>query len=176
MNNKSTYQTSNSQDKGNKKFTIGGGIIVFLIAISPYLFYVYESFPADSNVWETSFFSVTTNYQSYQHFIWFLTSKTIPLYLLLIWFFTCKHWWHWIILVPIFLYVFQTWGIINQNIRADEVELMYMLPVMLILVPMVYLIRAKIFSKVRGVDDMKDFEEDLKRKRTLWQEFKELFQ
>ena len=41
---------------------------------------------------------------------------------------------------------------------------------------MVYLIRAKIFSKVRGVDDMKDFEEDLKRKRTLWQEFKELFQ
>ncbi|PIX10075.1 MAG: hypothetical protein COZ75_03505, partial [Flavobacteriaceae bacterium CG_4_8_14_3_um_filter_34_10] len=60
--------------------------------------------------------------------------------------------------------------------NADEVELYYMLPVMLVLVPMVYLIRAKIFSKVRGLDDMKDFEEDLKRKRTLWQEFKELFQ
>ena len=175
MNNKSTYQTYNSQDKGNKKITIGGGVIVLLIAITPYLFYVYENLPLTQE-WNTWFFSFQTSYQTVQHFAWFLSSKLIPLYLLLIWFFTCKHWWHWIILIPIFTYIFQAWGIINQSMRLDEVELMYMLPVMLILVPMVYLIRAKIFSKVRGLDDMKDFEEDLKRKRTLWQEFKELFQ
>ena len=175
MNNKSTYQQSNRQDRGKKKFTIGGGIIVFLIAISPYFFYVYESFPNDY-VWKTSFFESKLEVYTWYTFAWILTGKIMPLYLLLIWFFTCKHWWHWIILVPIFLYIFQTWGVINQGNNADEVELYYMLPVMLILVPMVYLIRAKIFSKVRGVDDMKDFEEDLKRKRTLWQEFKELFQ
>jgi len=175
MNNKSTYQQSNRQDRGNKKFTIGGGIIVFLIAISPYLFYVYESFP-NVYVWKTSFFESKLEVYTWYTFAWILTGKIMPLYLLLIWFFTCKHWWHWIILVPIFLYIFQTWGVINQGNNADEVELYYMLPVMLVLVPMVYLIRAKIFSKVRGLDDMKDFEEDLKRKRTLWQEFKELFQ
>ena len=174
MNNKSTYQTSNSQDRGKKKFTVGSGIVILLITISPYLFYLYESFPADSNVWETYYFEFTTNYQSYQHFMWFLTSKVIPLYLLLIWFFTCKHWWHWIILIPIAMYLFQTWGIINQSMKLDEVELIYMIPVMMVLVPAVYLIRAKVFNRMRG-DDLRDFEEDLKKKRTLWQEFKELF-
>tara|TARA_R110002072_G_scaffold48716_10_gene133193 strand:- start:993 stop:1520 length:528 start_codon:yes stop_codon:yes gene_type:complete len=174
MNNKSTYQTYNSQDRDKKKFTIGSGIVILLITISPYLFYLYESFPADSNVWETYFFEVTTNYQSYQHFMWFLTSKVIPLYLLFIWFFTCKHWWHWIILIPITMYLFQTWGIINQSLNLDEVELLYMIPVMLVIVPAVYLIRAKVFNRMRG-DNLRDFEEDLKKKRTLWEEFKELF-
>jgi len=174
MNNKSTYRTSKSQDKGSKKFTIGSGLVILLIAISPYLFYLYESFPADSNVWETFLFKTSTNYQTYQHFTWFLTGKIIPLYLLFIWFFTCKHWWHWIILIPITMYFFQTWGIINQSSNLDEVELVYMIPVMLVIIPAVYLIRAKVFNRMRG-DDLKAFEEDLKKKRSLWEEFKELF-
>ncbi len=173
MINKSTYRTSKSQDKG-RKFTIGGGIVIFLIAISPYLFYLYENFPADSNVWETPFFTLTTNYLSYQHFTWFLSGKLIPLYLLLIWFFTCKHWWHWIILIPIAMYLFQTWGIINQNLNADEVELLYMIPVMLVIIPTVYLIRAKVFNKIRG-DNLREFEEELREKKTIWGELRDLF-
>jgi hypothetical protein len=172
MNNKSTHQLSKSQDKG-KRFTIGGGIVVLLIAISPYLFYLYESFPT-TNVWETSFFTIETNYQSFYLFAWFLTGKVIPLYLFLIWFFTCKHWWHWIILIPIAMYIFQTWGLINQSRDIDEVELIYMIPLMLILIPMVYLIRAKVFNKMRG-DNLREFEEELKQKRTIWDELKDLF-
>lgn len=174
MNNKSTYQQSKHRDKDKKKYTIGSGIVVFLIAISPYLFYVYESFPNDY-VWKTFLFELTLELNTWYNFVWFMTNKIIPLYLLLIWFFTCKHWWHWIILLPITIYLFQTWGIVNQSRNVDEVELIYMLPVMLVIVPAVYLIRAKVFYRFKG-DDLKDFEEDLKRKRTLWQEFKELFQ
>lgn len=173
MNNKSTYTKSKSLDKDRKKYTIGGGIVVLLIAISPYLFYVYESFP-NVQVWETFLFTFETSYPSMYQFAWFLTGKVIPLYLLLIWFFTCKHWWHWIILIPITMYIFQTWGIINQNRNADEVEIIYMIPVMLIIIPAVYLIRAKVFSRVRG-NDMRAFEEELKTKRTLWDELKDLF-
>lgn len=173
MNNKSTHQQFKSQDKDKKRYTIGGGIVVLLIAISPYLFYLYESFPTTQS-WETFIFNINTNYPSIQHFAWFLTGKVIPLYLLLIWFFTCKHWWHWIILVPIFMFTFQTWGIVNQSLALDEVELIYMIPVMLIIIPAVYLIRAKVFNRVRG-DDMKAFEEELKTKRTLWDELKDLF-
>ncbi|GGD94341.1 hypothetical protein [Planktosalinus lacus] len=174
MNNKSTHQQFKSQDRDKKKYTIGGGIVVLLIAISPYLFYLYESFPTDSNVWETFLFKIETNYQSIYLFAWFLTGKLIPLYLLFIWFFTCKHWWHWIILIPITMYLFQTWGLINQSMQLDEVELLYMIPVMLVIIPAVYLIRAKVFNRVRG-DDMKAFEEELKTKRTLWDELKDLF-
>jgi hypothetical protein len=173
MINKSTYQTSNSRDRGKQKFTIGGGIVVLLIAISPYLLIIYENFPV-SQTWKIFGFEVTTHYQSFQHFIWFLTSKTVPLYLLLIWFFTCKHWWHWIILIPIAMYLFQTWGIINQNLNADEVEIFYMIPLMMIIVPMVYLIRAKVFNKMRG-DNLREFEEELKQKKTIWGELKDLF-
>ncbi len=174
MNNKSTHQQFKSQDRDKKKYTIGGGIVVLLIAFSPYLFYLYESFPTDSNVWETFLFKIETNYQSIYLFAWFLTGKLIPLYLLFIWFFTCKHWWHWIILIPITMYLFQTWGLINQSMQLDEVELLYMIPVMLVIIPAVYLIRAKVFNRVRG-DDMKAFEEELKTKRTLWDELKDLF-
>lgn len=173
MNNKSTYRTSNSQDRDKKKFTIGGGIVVLLIAISPYVLVVYENFPISQD-WRFLGIDFTTQYQTYQHFIWFLTSKTVPLYLLLIWFFTCKHWWHWIILIPIAMYFFQTWGILNQSLNLDEVELFYMIPVMMVIVPMVYLIRAKVFNRMRG-DNLREFEEELKQKRTIWDELKDLF-
>jgi hypothetical protein len=49
-----------------------------------------------------------------------------------------------------------------------------MIPVMLIIIPAVYLIRAKVFNRMRG-DDLRDFEEDLKKKRSLLDELKELF-
>lgn len=162
-----------SQDKDKKKYTIGGGIVILLIAITPYLFYFYESFPNEF-VWKTFLFEAELQLYTWQMFAWLLTGKVIPLYLLLIWFFTCKHWWHWIILIPITMYIFQTWGIINQSRNIDEVEIIYMIPVMLVIIPAVYLIRAKVFNKMRG-DDSREFEEELKQKRSLWDEFKDLF-
>ena len=45
---------------------------------------------------------------------------------------------------------------------------------MMVLVPAVYLIRAKLFNKVRG-DDLKTFEEDLLTKKSIWQQVKDLF-
>ncbi|MAO08190.1 MAG: hypothetical protein CL596_05710 [Alteromonas sp.] len=172
--NKSTEQKLKHQDKGKKQL-FGGGIVVFLIAISPFIFYYYESFPNNTKVWETSFFTIETSFHSINSFVWFLVSKIVPLYLLLMWFFTCKHWWHWIILVPIAMYSFQLWGIINQSRDVDEVELYYLFPLMMVLVPAVYLIRAKLFSKVRGTD-LKSFEEELRQKRSFWQQLKDLFQ
>ena len=171
QNNKLT-ETSQYQDRGNKSLFLGG-VIVLLIAIAPFIFYSYESFPT-SQVWETSFFKLETNFQSWNNFAYWFIGKFVPLYLLLIWFFTCKHWWHWIILVPIAMYSFQLWGIINESNKLDEVELIYIFPLMMILVPAVYLIRAKLFNKIRG-NDLKSFEEDLMHKKTFWQQIRDLF-
>ena len=174
QNNKSISQRLDHQDKDKiKKSLVYGGFIVVFIAITPLLFYSYESFPK-TQVWETSFFSWSTGFYDWNSFAWYLTGKFIPLYLLLIWFFTCKHWWHWILLIPIAMYAFQLWGVINQSRKADEVELVYLIPLMMVLVPTVYLIRAKLFNKVRG-DDLKEFEEDLMAKKTIWRQFKDLF-
>lgn len=170
-NNKSKDLTY--QDKG-KNNLIQGGIVVLIIASTPILFYLYKEFPSDNAVWDTFLFTIETSYTSVYHLAWYVTGKAIPLLLLFIWFFTCKHWWHWIILVPIAMYSFQLWGIINESNKMDEVELIYILPLMMILIPSVYLIRAKLFDKVRG-DDLKSFEEELSQKRSTWQQIKDLF-
>jgi|TARA_R100000479_G_scaffold70100_3_gene33837 hypothetical protein len=160
--------------KTDKKPKIYGGVIVLLIAVSPFLFYSYKSFPENSQVWETYFFTIETSFYSIYDFFWFIVGKIIPLYLLLLWFFTCKHWWHWILLIPIAMYAFQLWGIVNESKGLDELEIYYIIPLMMVLVPAVYLIRAKLFNKVRG-DDLKTFEEDLLTKKSIWQQVKDLF-
>ena len=72
------------------------------------------------------------------------------------------------------MYIFQLWNIVNQSISVDEVELIYMIPVMLVVTPTVYLIRAKLFSHIRDVN-LKEFEEDLYKERTMWDELRDLF-
>ena len=72
------------------------------------------------------------------------------------------------------MYVFQLFSIIKQNFTPDEVEIIYVIPIMMILVPFVYLIRAKLFAQMRK-DDLKAFEEELLQKRSLWQQIKDLF-
>ncbi|MDC8004032.1 hypothetical protein POV27_08205 [Aureisphaera galaxeae] len=147
---------------------------MLFIAATPFIFYTYKNFPSDTKVWETSFFTIETAYHSVNTYAWFVVSKVVPLSLLLLWFFTCKHWWHWIILVPIAMYTFQLWGIFNESQGLDEVELYYLLPLMMIIVPGVYLVRAKLFAKARGAD-LKSFEEELGTNRSLWGQIKDLF-
>lgn len=72
------------------------------------------------------------------------------------------------------MYTFQLWGVINQSNDLDSLEFYYLIPLMLIVVPAVYLIRAKLFAKIRGAD-LKSFEEELGQKRTVWQQIKDLF-
>jgi hypothetical protein len=171
IHNKSTDQKYHKTDRYSLFI---GGIIVFFIASTPFIFYSYESLPSKT-VWETSLFTITTSYDSIAHLAWYSVSKAIPLSLFLLWFFTCKHWWHWIILVPIAMYAFQLWGIINESNSLDVLEMYYIVPLLIVLVPAVYLIRAKLFNEIRG-NDLKSFEEELLVKKTLWEQIKDLFQ
>tara|TARA_B110000503_G_scaffold135115_2_gene215127 strand:- start:222 stop:749 length:528 start_codon:yes stop_codon:yes gene_type:complete len=171
IHNKSTINSD--RPKTGRAALFIGGVIVLFIAISPILFYSYGSFPS-VKVWETSFFTLETGFRDWNAYAWYLIGKIVPLYLLLLWFFTCKHWWHWIILVPIAMYSFQLWGLINESGGYDELEIYYLIPLMMFLIPAVYLIRARLFNSLRG-DDLGTFEEDLMAKKTLWGQIKDLF-
>ena len=115
-----------------------------------------------------------TSFPNWYSFAWYFTGKFIPLYLLLLWFFTCKHWWHWIILVPIAMYSFQLWGVINESNNLDELEIIYILPLMMVIIPAVYLVRAKLFFKINE-GDLKSFEEELGTQKSVWEQIKDLF-
>tara|TARA_R110002095_G_scaffold214074_1_gene205547 strand:- start:1115 stop:1660 length:546 start_codon:yes stop_codon:yes gene_type:complete len=162
----------------DKKGLILGSIIATLIAITPYLFYLYESVP-NVKVWNTFLFTFKSNYyESAQTATWILTGKVVPLYLIFIWFFTCRHWWYHVLLVPIAMYIFQIMHLLNDDISyADELQMIYLIPVMAIIVPSIYLIRAKIFNKINDANkSLEELEEEFKiSPKNFWGKVKNYF-
>ncbi|MBT8266952.1 MAG: hypothetical protein KJO41_08205 [Bacteroidia bacterium] len=157
---------------------IVGSIIATLIAITPYIFYLYESVP-DVKVWNTFLFTYDSKYyESVQLVAWTLTGKIVPLLLLLLWFFTCRHWWYHALLVPIAMYIYQIIGYLNsENEFFDEFQLIYLLPIMAIVIPSIYLLRAKMFNKISEVSkSLEELEEEFKIKpKSFWDKIGDYF-
>jgi len=161
---KLTRKKSKSLVKGNKKELIVGSLIATFIAITPYLFTLWEVFP-DTEVWDTSLFSYNSPYyESIQIMVWTLLGKLIPLFLLLIWIFTCRHWWYHALLVPIAMYVYQSMTVLNDDLEfAEENQILYLLPIMAIIIPSIYLLRARMFNKINDADKtLEELEEEFK--------------
>ncbi|RAJ11985.1 hypothetical protein [Olleya aquimaris] len=175
---KSTVEKLKSQQTGNKKIIITGSILATIIALTPYLFYIYESVP-DQPIWDTFFYTFESkNIESAQIVVWTATGKLVPLLLLCIWFLTCRHWWHHALLVPIIMYAYQLLGFaLSDTYLFDEFELIHMVPFMAIIIPSIYLIRARIFNRLNTVDQsIQDLEDELTFKpKTLWGKIKQYF-
>ena len=141
----------------NSKFLLLGSVIAFLITFSPYIFYLYEIFP-DGPVWENSFFIYESKYyESVNVAMWMYLGKLTPLILLLVWFFTCKHWWYHAILVPIAMYVFQLVVAFYEDfyLRVDPMDtnqLIYLAPFFLVVLIVLYTVRTQIFDRIYGID------------------------
>ncbi len=145
--------------QGSSKFLLLGSLTAFLIAFSPYIFYLYEIFP-DGPVWENSFFTYESKYyESVNVAMWTLFGKITPLFLLLIWFLTCKHWWYHAILIPTSMYIYQLLVAIYQDLylemisyNIDSNQLIYLAPFFIGVLFILYFIRIKIFDRVYGID------------------------
>jgi len=164
--------------KTDKKGLIIGSIVATLLAISPYLYYLYESVP-NTQVWSTFLFTFDAGrLENANYVMWLITGKALPLMFLLIWFFTCRHWWYHVILVPISMYLYQIISIFNDSILAvDESQLMYLFPIMAITIPTIYLIRAKMFDKINTANKtMEELEaEFMIRPKSFWGKLKQYF-
>jgi hypothetical protein len=162
----------------NRKILIGS-ITATLIAATPFLFYMHEYVP-DTKEWETVFGTYNSQlYESANVAMWVLMMKIIPLMLALIWFFTCKHWWYHALLVPILMFSFQIASAIKSDIRPmdESSHIVYLLPIMAIVFPSIYLIRAKMFNKINDHDKtMAELEEEFMIKpKTLWGKVSQYF-
>lgn len=153
INKKSKLST-----KDSSKFLLLGSLIALSIAFSPYLFYLYEIFPSGP-VWENSLFTYESKYyQDVMTAAWTYLGKLTPLFLLLIWFFTCKHWWYHSILIPMAMYSYQIIVTFYDDVYADNSFIMdtdgllYLAPFFIIILSIVYLIRIKIFDRIYGID------------------------
>ncbi|WP_235841582.1 hypothetical protein [Confluentibacter sediminis] len=162
----------------DRKSLILGSIIATLIAITPYLFYLYESVPV-KKTWNTFLFTYNSGfYQDANASMWVLTSKIVPLLLLIIWFFTCRHWWYHSLLVPISMYSYQIFITIGSDFEyIDSNQLIYLIPIMAIIVPSIYLIRAKIFNEINTVSKtMEELEDEFKiSPKNFWDRIRQYF-
>ncbi|WNH10263.1 hypothetical protein [Thalassobellus suaedae] len=161
----------------NKKI-VTGSIIATLIAITPYLFYLHESVP-DTQTWDTFLFTYNANYYfDANTAMWVLTGKLIPLYLLFLWFFTCRHWWYHTLIVPIAMFTYQVFDVLNKDAESvDSNQLIYLIPIMAIIIPSIYLIRARIFNTVNEANkSMQELEDELKlTPKSFWGKIKDYF-
>lgn len=155
-----------------------GSIIATLIAVSPYIFYLHESVP-DVEVLDTFLFSYKSKYYtSVGVAVWVLLGKIVPLYLLILWFFTCRHWWYHALLVPIAMYSYQTFEVLNKDTESlDSNQLIYLIPIMAIIIPSIYLIRARIFNTVNEANkSMQELEDEMKLSpKNIWEKISQYF-
>lgn len=161
-----------------KSSVIYRSVIATIIALTPLLFNAYESVP-DQKVWNTYFFTYDSEYyESAFVMAWTLMSKLIPLLLMFIWIFTCRHWWYHVILIPIGMFIYQIIVILDDDLSfADQNEVFVLLPVMIIIIPSIYLIRARIFNRINSVTkSTQELEDELTfRPKSLWGKVKQYF-
>ena len=151
--------------KGNKKTSLFiGSLMVILIISTPYLLYFYQSIPADLENWNTIFGPIKGGYYgTTQMFIYTLLSKFVPLLLLFIWFVTNKTWWVHALIIPISVYLFQLISVINDSeLYMDEVEFIYTVPFLALILVILYFIRSKISIYIQAVDLKKEMDENMK--------------
>ena len=164
-------QKSKSRQGDKKSSLILGSIVATLIAITPYIFYSYESVP-DEKIWDTFLFTYRSiYYESANVAFWVMMGKIVPLFLLFIWFFTCRHWWYHVLLIPIAMYAYQLLNIVNDDGEFfDEYQIMYLIPIMAIIIPSIYLIRAKMFNKLTS-KSMQELEDEFRISRKTFKDF-----
>ncbi|WP_047245402.1 hypothetical protein [Maribacter thermophilus] len=154
--------------KAKKKIFIES-LLVFFIAISPFLYKVYEYIPLNEEGIST-FLGIEISPQGFEDasvYIWFLASKIIPLYLLIIWFLTSRDWWYHIILIPVAMYAFQLFEVVfDSDDNIDTENIWWIIPICMITIPFVYLIRLKLYDKhVHGID-LEAMEQELNQLKT----------
>ncbi|WP_299799479.1 hypothetical protein [uncultured Maribacter sp.] len=131
-------------------------LLVFFIAISPFLYKVYDYLPYDENgdAIILGFTLGNNGFPDTLTYLWYLTSKIVPLYLMIFWFLTSRNWWYHIILIPIAMYAFQFFEVFyDSDNMIDTDNIWWLIPVCMITIPFVYFIRIKLYDKhVHGID------------------------
>lgn len=151
---------SNHKKKIRKKIIFESCIVLF-ISLTPLFFILYDFFPKNDSDTTVTFIG-NNGFENVSTYILHLTSKIIPLVLLTLWFFTSKDWWYHIILIPIAMYAFQIFDLMySGDLFINTNHILWLVPVFLIVIPVVYLIRLKLYDKYINGIDLELMEEEL---------------
>ncbi|MDC6388595.1 hypothetical protein PP182_07865 [Maribacter sp. PR1] len=147
---------NSSERKRAKRKLFLDSLMVFFIIASPFIFKLHEYVSTEEGA-TFNFLGMEIDDNGFANlsvYVWFMLGKLVPLYLLFIWFFTCKHWWYHIILIPITMYAFQIFEeVYSDDYYIDTENILWLLPICMVIIPFVYFIRIKLYDKyVHGID------------------------
>ncbi|WP_274971756.1 hypothetical protein [Zunongwangia profunda] len=133
------------------------------MAITPFLFYLYEYAPQNTDVWKTRFFTLSAGgFSSVQGFTHALFTKVTFLIITTLWFFTSNRWWRYAILIPFTMFLFQLTGVLNYNVQyVDEYDFWKALPLILPILVFMICISFKMNTKINQLDLGEELNRDI---------------
>lgn len=137
-----------------KKYFWFNSIVAVLILLSPFMLYIHTLIPDDVENFNT-FFGVIKGgeFKLAQVYIFLAFNKIVPLSLLILLYITNKNWWSHVILIPTATYLFQLISIVSGgDIPLDEIEFIYVIPLMVIILTPLYFIRKKLAIYLDAID------------------------
>lgn len=163
MTQKSEKTSTKFQSTDRKKRLIIGGVIATLLAMTPFLFYLYKYAPDNSKTWETVIFKFETkSFNNAQGFIHALFTKITFVIITSLWFITARHWWKWAILIPLAMFLFQLLSVVNyQEDYFDDFDFWYSLPVIIPIIIFLIWISHELNKTINDLDLKDEIEEEL---------------
>ncbi len=167
MKQTSTRTNMRSRRTGRKRQFFIGGVIALLLAITPFIFYLYKFAPDDSKVWETAIFTFESKgFSNVQNFIHALFTKITFIVITTLWFITSKDWWKWAILIPLTMFLFQFLGVINYQISyIDDFDFWYALIIIAPILMFIIWIGYELNKTIGDIDLREEIEEELESYR-----------
>lgn len=156
-----------SQSQSKKKSLYIGSAVAILICLSPFLLYIHTLIPEDLITMDV-FFGVINDGQfgSVQVFIFMIFNKFVPLFILTLLYITNKNWWGQVILIPIATYLFQLMSILlNSSSSVDEIEFIYVIPIMVIILVPLYYIRKNLGIYLKALDLKEEMEKVIEKSK-----------
>jgi len=116
---------------------IAESAIFFVLISLPFLLYAHEFIPDGMLTFQYGILKIDSfGFIDVSTFVWYAAIKLAIFVGLTLWFFTCKYWWKYSILVPFSLLCYQLLEIFRPGAtKVDEYEVWYALPV---LVPLLF--------------------------------------
>lgn len=98
-------------------------ILVFIIFVTPFIFFLYTLSPYNVTEWKTSVFHINLSQtgDDVNATLWYFSYKFLTTLIFSLWFTTCKHWWRYMLLVPLLVEIHKIIGMYYElnGISAD---------------------------------------------------------
>lgn len=135
--------------------------IISMIILLPLVTYLYFLFPNDK-ILHTPLEPIKSGYYGdISVLVWVLCLKLICIFSYGVWFITCKHWWRYVLLVPMVFFVFQLVVILNDDLsNMDQPEFVTSIIASVPLVSVLLLVSKKFnyYSASKKLTEELDFE------------------